>query len=287
MPGLRTPATITTLSDEATAMTADALRELLACPRCDAPLADGGTAWRCAGCEVDFPHVAGIPWLFAEPNAALGEWRGRLHFSLQRLERERQQIAAALASPRCGRRRARGSTASSARRAITARACVRCSRRSSSSSTRRSYETYLALRTRLPPDQGLTTYYPNIHRDWCWGDAENDASFETLAAALRDAPPRRVLVLGAGAGRLAYDLHAADDSRAHGRARLQSAAFDRRRHRHARRDDRALRVPDRARAPTQPCCERFRRPRRRARASSSCSPTRIGRRSAAEHSTRS
>ena len=70
-----------------------------------------------------------------------------------------------------------------------------------------SYETYLALRTRLPPDQGLTTYYPNIHRDWCWGDTENDASFETLAAALRDVPPRRALVLGAGAGRLAYDLH--------------------------------------------------------------------------------
>jgi hypothetical protein len=70
-----------------------------------------------------------------------------------------------------------------------------------------SYETYLALRTRLPADQGLTTYYANIHRDWCWGSAENEASFETIAAMLGDAPPGRVLVLGAGAGRLAYDLH--------------------------------------------------------------------------------
>src|SRR5690349_4933023 len=78
--------------------TADTLRELLACPRCDAPLAEAGAAWRCAGCDVEFPSVAGIPWLFAEANSALGEWRGRLHFSLQRLERERQQAAAALAS---------------------------------------------------------------------------------------------------------------------------------------------------------------------------------------------
>jgi hypothetical protein len=70
-----------------------------------------------------------------------------------------------------------------------------------------SYETYLARRTRLPADQGHTTYYPNIHRDWSWGDAEIDASFDALAPALHAAPPSRALVLGAGAGRLAYDLH--------------------------------------------------------------------------------
>src|SRR5689334_4361520 len=75
------------------------LLELLACPRCDRVLEAAGAAWRCAGCHVDFPAIAGIPWLFAEPSAALGEWRGRLHFSLQRLERERQRIAAALTSP--------------------------------------------------------------------------------------------------------------------------------------------------------------------------------------------
>ena len=78
--------------------TPDDLRELLACPRCDRPLEGVGAAWQCAGCHVDFPRVAGIPWLFAEPNAALGEWRGRLHFSLQRLQRECRELAAALAS---------------------------------------------------------------------------------------------------------------------------------------------------------------------------------------------
>jgi SAM-dependent methyltransferase len=201
-------ATITTSSADATAMTtAETLLELTACPRCDAPLAGAGARWRCAGCSVDFPSIGGIPWLFAEPNAALGEWRGRLHFALQRLERDRQQAAAALASAslrpatRARLEKLEQATRDHAARLRALLAPLEIEQHSAS------YETYLALRTRLPPDQGLTTYYSNIHRDWCWGDAENDASFETLATALRDAPPNRALVLGAGAGRLAYDLH--------------------------------------------------------------------------------
>ena len=200
-------ATITALSDEPTATTAGpALREVLACPRCDAQLAETGDNWRCGGCEIDFPRVAGIPWLFAEPNAALREWRSRLHYSLQRLERERQTVAAALARAPPPATRARLETLERATRDHGERlrallAPLELEQESAS------YETYLALRTRLPSDQGLTTYYANIHRDWCWGDEENDASFDALAAALRDAPPNRTLVLGAGAGRLAYDLH--------------------------------------------------------------------------------
>jgi hypothetical protein len=151
--------------------------------------------------------VAEIPWLFAEPNAALGEWRGRLHFSLQRLERERLEVEGALASSTLRpATRARLEALERATRDHGARlrallAPLNLEQPSAS------YETYLALRTRLPADQGLTTYYANIHRDWCWGDAENDASFDALAPALHAAPPSRALVLGAGAGRLAYDLH--------------------------------------------------------------------------------
>jgi len=186
---------------------ADTLQDLLACPRCDAPLARAAEAWRCVGCDVDFPLVAGIPWLFAEPNAGLGEWRARLHFSLQKLERERQQLAEALAgkelrpATRARLERLGLATRDHGVRLRELLAPLALGQHSAS------YETYLALRTRLPPDQGLTTYYSNIHRDWCWGDAENDASFEALAPMLRAAPPKRVLVLGAGAGRLAYDTH--------------------------------------------------------------------------------
>ncbi len=267
-------------------MTADALRELLACPRCDAPLADSGAVWRCAGCDVDFPHVAGIPWLFAEPNAALDEWRARLHFSLQKLERERQQIAAALASTSlrpATRARLDGLERATRDHDVRLRALLAPVELEQHSA---SYETYLALRTRLPPDQGLTTYYANIHRDWCWGDTENDASFEALAAALRDVPPRRALVLGAGAGRLAYDLHSGQ--RPPSRSRSISIRYFRSSQTPSRAAERSSCTSFRSRhAQTQPCCERSRRLRRRARGSPSCSPTCIGRRSGAARSTRS
>jgi hypothetical protein len=186
----------------------DAFHDLLACPRCDGPLTRAGTAWRCLGCTVDFPHIAGLPWLFAEPNAALGEWRGRLHFSLQRLERERQQLAASLTSTTLQPvTRARLESLERATRDHGARLRALLAPLDLEQHAA-SYETYLALRTRLPADQGLTTYYANIHRDWCWGDIENEASLDVLAALLGPAETRRVLVLGAGAGRLAYDLHA-------------------------------------------------------------------------------
>jgi SAM-dependent methyltransferase len=72
-----------------------------------------------------------------------------------------------------------------------------------------SLETHLALRTRLPAVQALLSYEANAHRDWCWGQAETDAALAEVTAALDGRRFHRVLVLGAGAGRLAYDLHRA------------------------------------------------------------------------------
>jgi hypothetical protein len=54
----------------------------------------------------------------------------------------------------------------------------------------------------------LNTYYANVHRDWSWGEAENTASLRQIQTVLGDNPELgNVLVLGAGAGRLAYDIH--------------------------------------------------------------------------------
>jgi len=186
---------------------ANPLTDLLACPRCDQGLTSTDDRWHCAGCHVDFPRIAGLPWLFAEPGAALGEWRGRLHFSVQRFERDRRQLAEALAGKDLSaatRARLEHLERTAADHTVRLRALLAPLEIDQQQA---GVETYLALRTRLPPDQGLTTYSANVHRDWCWGAEENDASFDILAAALGDTLPGRVLVLGAGAGRLAYDLH--------------------------------------------------------------------------------
>lgn len=185
------------------------LTTLLACPRCDkTPLDASDEVLHCKACKVDFPILEGMPWMFAEPQAALGEWRGRLQFSLQQLSHEIASLDKELQDDEL--------RALSRRRVKRYKKAVESHRRSlqkllqpvEMQSLQGNYESYLALRTRMPTDQGLNTYYPNIHRDWSWGDEENKASLKQVSAVLHDhAELGNVLVLGAGAGRLAYDIH--------------------------------------------------------------------------------
>lgn len=191
----------------------DPLLGLLACPACGAPgLNPGDEGLSCAACQARFPLLDSLPWLFPETGAALAEWRGRLHLLLGHLEREAQACRRDLESgaPHALTRErlqvlAEGYLDQAARlRKLLAPLDVQ-------SRTER-HEVHLALGTDLPQTQGLTTYYPNIHRDWCWGEQENRAACELVAGLWRPAPPpRRLLVLGAGAGRLAYDLHQSQD----------------------------------------------------------------------------
>jgi hypothetical protein len=183
--------------------------ELFACPRCDkTPLASTSNGFRCSACKVDYPDVGGIPWLFAEPGASLGEWRNRLHFSLQQSSSESQRIQAALSDGNVHEL-----TRQRLQRQVDANDEHRRMLREileplDIHSMQASHESYLALRTRLPLDQGIQTYYPNIHRDWAWGAAENEASFKEIEhVAEAGGAPGDTLILGAGACRLAYDIH--------------------------------------------------------------------------------
>ena len=185
------------------------LSALLACPRCDkTPLERSDDRFHCRACKIDFPSVDGIPWMFAEPQATLGEWRGRLQFALQQLSHEIAGLEQELKN--------KDLPALARRRVERYKKCVDSHRRKLQKllhplevqSLQGTLESYLAMRTRLPVDQGLNTYYANIHRDWAWGEEENKASLKQVQAVLHDhADLGNVLVLGAGAGRLAYDIH--------------------------------------------------------------------------------
>ncbi len=185
------------------------LATLLACPRCDkSPLESTDDEWHCKACNVEFPSLNGIPWMFAEPQATLGEWRGRLQFALQQLGHEvaglEQELKLDDLHSLTRRRLERYKKAVEDHR----RKLGKLLKPIEVQSNYGSYESYLALRTRLPADQGLNTYYANVHRDWSWGDEENSASLKQIQSVLHDhAELGKVLVLGAGAGRLAYDIH--------------------------------------------------------------------------------
>jgi hypothetical protein len=188
----------------------EALEGLLACPRCDALLRPVPEGWACTPCQVGFPDLGGVPFLFAEPGAAVGEWQARLNFELRRLQHDADRVALELKHDGLlanTRRRLEHLQAGYATQQQGLRELLAPLLAAAPPAAR---ETYLALRTRLPSDQGLTTYAANVYRDWSWGDVENARATE-LVANLIHGETARLLVLGAGAGRLAWDLHRRPD----------------------------------------------------------------------------
>ncbi len=182
------------------------LDSTLACPRCDGALKPQQDAYFCPGCRVEFPTLGGIPFLFAEPAAAIDEWRARLHMETQRLAHDAKRYTQALEENNLTpptRHRLERLKQASTDHAVRLKALLEPLQISSLTAD---YETYLALRTKLPATQGLNTYYDNVHRDWCWGDDENAACADIVNTTLGDVTGK-LLVLGAGGARLAYDLH--------------------------------------------------------------------------------
>ncbi|MEM7612314.1 MAG: class I SAM-dependent methyltransferase [Pseudomonadota bacterium] len=183
------------------------LAGVLACPRCDVALARIADAWHCKGCSTNYPELDGVPFVFAEPGVALDEWRQRYHARLRDIEQhmaalEQSLSPTSLIAPTRERLSheldALGSHREDLNTLLSALDMTHMAA---------DHATYLAMRTRLPSDQGLITYYANLHRDWCWGETENAQSKTLVAAAIGEDGPGRLLVLGAGGGRLAYDLH--------------------------------------------------------------------------------
>lgn len=149
----------------------------------------------------------GIPWLLADPEATLGEWRTRMRAFTTELDAQAARYRAAL-TPEVVRASARN------RLKLLSSACSDHARRLTSllapldvAAAAAVPETYRALASPLPAGQGPASYYVNLHRDWCWGAAENEAAYAAVDRALGPGNPGRTLVLGCGAGRLAYDLH--------------------------------------------------------------------------------
>jgi uncharacterized protein YbaR (Trm112 family) len=189
---------------------ASGLAALLICPRC----ARGQPAlervgWLCRACGAGYPVVGGIPWLFRDPQDVLNGWRTRIAMHLQVLRDE----AAALELE--GRALQGDATLDPTRRRL---ARVGAAKRDQAERLEALLQpfgpfgaanaaTLRGLGVRLPTEQGLTNYYVNLHRDWVWGDDENAAALDEVRAVIgRHAQLGEVLVLGAGAGRFAYDL---------------------------------------------------------------------------------
>ena len=181
------------------------------CPQClgsalEAP-SGAATPWRCPSCGTRFPEVAGIPWLFAEPEFRLGEWRQRYRLLSRESDNEQARLRQALAGKTLGAATRQRLQRLLDGHAAHQRALAALLAPLDLPATVAREETLLALRTRVPLAQDLTSYYVNLHRDWVWGDEENERSLALVRDMAGARPLGRVLVLGAGGGRLAYDVH--------------------------------------------------------------------------------
>ena len=167
--------------------------------------------WICGSCSSGYPVIGEVPWLFPEPRQALVEWRGRFSMLGQHLASEATAMRVAAGStPSAATRRRLEHTAAAyddqVRRVGQLLAPLGLDQAAMSETTHR------GLGTRLPSEQGLTNYYVNLHRDWAWGGEENAAAAGEIAALTGLRGLGRTLVQGAGAGRLAWDLHQGGDS---------------------------------------------------------------------------
>lgn len=181
---------------------------LLACPRCGAvPLVEFESHYACQSCNNSFPLLNGIPCLFPEPSFSLSEWRERLHRVVVQFEYDAKTIKHDLSQATllpATQKRLRHMSESYLDQITRLHDILSPLDLASQEA---SFETAMALRTQLPQRQGLTTYYANMHRDWHWGDEENALSLEQIRKAVGDHKLGKTLILGAGAGRLAYDVH--------------------------------------------------------------------------------
>lgn len=170
------------------------------CPVCRAALDVAPQTSLCKGCGAEFPRVGGLLVLLPDAAAHVQLWRGQLGLLLERGQKTFEGLSEAAAAPGLlGATQARlAALASAVQQQVADVAAV----------------LEPALGGVAAPAQGLprgvVEYIGYLYRDWGWPGAgydENAAARASLAELLGARALGRALVLGAGAGGLAYELH--------------------------------------------------------------------------------
>lgn len=191
---------------------------VLACPRCGGrlrPLARAGDGVGCQSCNASFPMMGRLPCLVPEPTLWRALWLSRLDEHQQvTQERIRFMHEESCAPALLARTRAR------LQRTIAAKAHERAAIAALFADLRQGA---LFLPSAgvppLPENLGgrlaVLAWYENLFRDWAWGEREAAKLCRLAVEAALTAPaagsgaPGCLAVYGAGAGRLAYDVHRA------------------------------------------------------------------------------
>jgi len=207
---------------EAALRTVDPLLERMACPACAFDVDTGRNEslyiesdyLACPKCHNRYPLIRSgqhdIAWAFPCPGTAHLEWSARYRGEVQRLTEEHNRLNHALSGGNVsGRGRRRLSLELRAVRDHRQRLAELLSPAALNSDDISPAVTR-NLRDKLPGNQGITSYANNVFRDWSWNNGENEATLRAVESVLATDLHDRlgaILTLGAGAGRLTYDMH--------------------------------------------------------------------------------
>ncbi|MGH1439478.1 MAG: class I SAM-dependent methyltransferase [Cellvibrionaceae bacterium] len=180
------------------------LLDLLACPVSGNPLSIADKELTDQESGSTYPIIDGIPWLLPNPQNSLLDWSVKLNHFHQVLHSEIGQLETAIDATT-------GLTQERLQKLHAGKI----------SFTRTVFElltpivrnpmagkaVYDALNDIAPNTQNLLSYEANLYRDWVWGQEENDLCRDIVYQHIDASRCEKILVLGAGAGRLAWDIH--------------------------------------------------------------------------------
>lgn len=173
------------------------LIDLLACPRCGGALTGDGGAPSCAACGVGYPPLGRVPCLLPDGDRWRALWRAQLAAIHVEADDTLAVFAGELRKPAL----VPDTRARLERQTAIARQMVA--------------DIDAAVADVGPPadePEPIPGYQPLeslhlLHRDWGWPESDENARALGVVERVLCAPLGRVLVIGAGACRLAYDLH--------------------------------------------------------------------------------
>jgi N2227-like protein len=178
------------------------LREHLVCVRCAAALDLSGATARCKRCHQPYGVLGRIPILLPRVEDHLNLWRSQLATLKAQGEQTLRAIESELESP--------GLLPAGIARLRALGDALRDQVRDIAELVGPALGTIAAGSEAGSLPRGIVEYIQFLYRDWGWesgGNRENEKALAALQCVRSGAGLGRTLVIGAGACRLAYDLH--------------------------------------------------------------------------------
>lgn len=194
----------------------------------------GSDALDCTRCKLSYPVIGQVPWLFCDARRHLAHWRTQRDIFIAKQSKKilllKESLAAVVVSAGSSKDRHGSGVLALSRKRLekmisdreeNLRSVMELLSPLGPLGPRESENPIFHM---LPVTQSIESYFENILRDWAWHhESANEATRKSLSNGYQDenkitmefittnidagVDKSKLLILGAGSGRLAFDLH--------------------------------------------------------------------------------